>query len=75
MAVGGNGSGYTYPETRYCLNKIPSSLTDGWTFYTRWTESTATRGFGGLQPLGVGDIEYYADGTHTIRVTEKPYSN
>ena len=59
----GNAGGYTAVNGRFDADML---LNDDLTIYTRWTESAGQ--YGDLIPLGVNDIEYYANGTHQVSV-------
>lgn len=62
----GNAAGMTSTNERRDVSGIlqRSDLT----IYTRWTESAGQ--YGDLIPLGVNDIEYYANGTHQVSVVK-----
>lgn len=66
--VGGNAGGYTYTEMTYCLNESAGHVTGGsYEIWTRWTEPSDQYGYY-TRPLGLEDVEYYANGAHTLQM-------
>lgn len=66
--VGGNAGGYTYTERTHCLNESVGPLTgESCEIWTRWTEPSDQVGYY-TRPLGLEDVEYYANGAHTLQM-------
>ena len=65
--VGGNAGGYTYTEGTMSVNDLFSGWMDEGEIWTRWTEPSDQYGYH-TRPLGLGDVEYYASGAHTLQM-------